>query len=74
MLQRLKINLSERIDKQIERTYQRYKQSKLKKIEKDLAALVATERALLRKLQPIQQAIEAKKAEKKTLLDALRTV
>lgn len=67
MLSKLRLNLSERIDRKVEQTYKKYKQSKVKKLEQEITTLVAQEKALLRKLLPLQQKIESKKQEKTKL-------
>ena len=67
MLTRLKLNLSEKIDRKVEKAYHNYRQSKLKSLDKELATLIAQEKALLRKLLPLQERIEAKKQEKTKL-------
>lgn len=64
MLTRLRLNFSEKIDRQIEQTYKKYQNSKVKKLEQEIATLVAKEKALLRELLPLQEKIEAKKQEK----------
>ncbi len=74
MLNKLKLNLSERIDRQVKKTYQQYKRSKIKALDKEIANLVASEKALLRRLLPLQQRIEAKKQEKTALQKQLRTL
>ncbi|WP_448529631.1 hypothetical protein [Raineya sp.] len=64
MLSRLPLNFSEKTDRQIEQTYKKYQNSKVKKLEQEIATLVAKEKALLRELLPLQEKIEAKKQEK----------
>jgi predicted nucleic acid-binding Zn-ribbon protein len=67
MLSRLPLNFSEKTDRQIEQTYKKYQNSKVKKLEQEIATLVAKEKALLRELLPLQEKIEAKKQEKTKL-------
>jgi predicted nucleic acid-binding Zn-ribbon protein len=67
MLTKLRLNLSEKIDRKVEKAYHNYRQSKLKSLDKELATLIAQEKALLRKLLPLQAKIEAKKQEKTKL-------
>lgn len=71
MLTKLRLNLSEKIDRKVEKAYQSYRQSKLKKLDKELTTLIAQEKALLRKLLPLQEKIEAKKQEKTKLQRSL---
>jgi len=60
-------NLNTRLDQKITRLYGSYKKQRIKALEKELAALIAQEKALLRKLLPLQAQIEAKKQEKTKL-------
>jgi len=60
-------NLNTRLDQKITRLYGSYKKQRIKALEKELATLIAQEKALLRKLLPLQAQIEAKKQEKTKL-------
>lgn len=71
MLSKLRLNLSERIDRKVEQTYKKYQSSKVKKLEQEIATLVAQEKDLLRKLLPLQKKIETKKQEKTKLQKSL---
>lgn len=64
MVSRLKLNLSEKINRQVEKAYYSYMRSRLKSLDKEIVTLIAKEKALLRKLLPLQKEIEAKKEEK----------
>ncbi len=71
MLSKLRLNLSEKIDRKVEQTYKKYQSSKVKKLEQEIATLIAQEKALLRKLLPLQEKIETKKQEKTKLQKSL---
>jgi predicted nucleic acid-binding Zn-ribbon protein len=71
MLAKLRLNLSEHIDRKVEQTYKKYQSSKVKKLEQEIATLTAQEKALLRKLLPLQEKIETKKQEKTKLQRSL---
>lgn len=71
MLAKLRLNFSEKIDRKVEQTYKKYQSSKVKKLEQKIATLIAQEKALLRKLLPLQEKIETKKQEKTKLQKSL---
>jgi len=74
MLTKLRLNLSEKINRKVEKAYHNYRQSKLKSLDKELATLIAQEKALFRKLLPLQAKIEAKKQEKTKLQRSLNSL
>jgi len=71
MLTKLRLNLSEKINKQVEKTYKAYKQNKLRKLQQKKSNLVAKEKALLLKLAPIQKEIDTINADIRRLESSL---
>lgn len=71
MLSRLRFNFSEKIERKIEQAYKKYQSSKVKKLEQEIAALTAQEKALLRKLLPLQEKIETKGSDFKCMINCI---